>query len=610
MELKRELNLLDVFCIASGAMISSGLFILPGIAFIDVGPALILAYFFAALLAMTGMLSQAELVSAMPKAGGTYFYVTRTMGPAVGTVDGLLTWFSLCLKSSFALVGMSAFVGLIMNVDIRIIGLILCAIFLLINIIGIKEAGRLQVVLVFGMFIILGVFIFAGLPHVEIHNFDNFMPNGITSVFATAGMVFVSYGGLLKIASIAEEVKNPARNVPLAMILSLVIVSILYIVVIFVTVGVLKGTNLANSLTPISDCASIFLGYPGKIVLSIAAIFAFVSTANAGIMASSRYPLALGRDKLMPSIFMKVNKKFKTPHVALIVSTLFIAASLFLELGILIKTASTVLFLTFIFSCLCVIILRESNLQNYRPKFHSPLYPWVQIVGIIGSIFLIIEMGSTSLISSGALIVVGIVIFLVYGRFRNKREFALLHLIERITDKKFTGRSLEVELKEIIRERDEVVTDRFDDAVEQSVVLDIKGEIDLESFFNKVSEEIAGKLNIDKDFVYRTLLERENESSTVLTPTLAIPHIVIEGKNKFIILLARCKDGIKFSDSDPKIKTVFVLMGTKDERNFHLRSLSAIAQVVQDPDFEKKWMSAKNSQDLRDAVLLGERRRH
>ena len=109
MQLKKDLRLHHVFCIASGAMISSGLFVLPGLAHAQAGPAVVVSYFLAGLLALTGMLSQAELVSAMPKAGGTYFYVTRSMGPAVGTVDGLLTWFSLTLKSAFALIGMAAF---------------------------------------------------------------------------------------------------------------------------------------------------------------------------------------------------------------------------------------------------------------------------------------------------------------------------------------------------------------------------------------------------------------------------------------------------------------------------------------------------------------------
>ncbi|MGB2660790.1 MAG: amino acid permease, partial [Candidatus Omnitrophota bacterium] len=148
MKLKRELGLLDVFCIASGAMISSGLFVLPGLAHAKAGPAVVISYFLAGLLAMAGMLSQAELVSAMPKAGGTYFYVTRSMGPAIGTVDGLLTWLSVSLKSSFALIGMAAFANLAVGMDMRLIAVLFCLFFLFINFIGIKEAGRIQVLIV------------------------------------------------------------------------------------------------------------------------------------------------------------------------------------------------------------------------------------------------------------------------------------------------------------------------------------------------------------------------------------------------------------------------------------------------------------------------------
>ena len=111
MDLKRELTFLDVFCIATGAMISSGLFILPGLAFEHAGPAILISFIIAGLLALMGMLSQAELASAMPKAGGTYFYVMRSMGPGVGTVYGMVTWLSLSLKSAFEL----AFAGVILG---------------------------------------------------------------------------------------------------------------------------------------------------------------------------------------------------------------------------------------------------------------------------------------------------------------------------------------------------------------------------------------------------------------------------------------------------------------------------------------------------------------
>ncbi|MFA7122950.1 MAG: amino acid permease, partial [Candidatus Delongbacteria bacterium] len=114
--LKKNLGLLEVFSISSGAMISSGLFVLPGIAYLTAGPCMIVSYFIAGVLALFGILSQAELVSAMPKAGGDYFYITRSMGPAVGTINGLIVWFSISLKSAFALIGMATLVNLVTEI--------------------------------------------------------------------------------------------------------------------------------------------------------------------------------------------------------------------------------------------------------------------------------------------------------------------------------------------------------------------------------------------------------------------------------------------------------------------------------------------------------------
>ncbi len=113
MALKKDLGLAGVFCIATGAMISSGLFVLPGIAFAKAGPAMILAYLLAGVLVVPAMFSKAELATAMPKAGGSYFYIERSMGALPGTMAGLANWFSLALKSAFALVGIGAFASLI-----------------------------------------------------------------------------------------------------------------------------------------------------------------------------------------------------------------------------------------------------------------------------------------------------------------------------------------------------------------------------------------------------------------------------------------------------------------------------------------------------------------
>jgi APA family basic amino acid/polyamine antiporter len=608
--LKRELGLLAVFCTATGAMISSGLFILPGLAYAKAGPAVIVSYLLAGLLAMTGMLSQAELVSAMPKAGGTYFFVMRSMGPAIGTVDGLITWLSLSLKTAFALVGMAAFTAMVTSFDVRLIAVALCLIFLVVNLVGVKEAGRLQVGLVFGLLVILAVFIIRGLPTVEVLHFKPFAPHGLKPMLATAGFVFVSYGGLLKVAAVAEEVKNPARTLPLGMMLSLMTVMAIYTLAVFVVSGVTDAAQLGESLTPLSLAASSFMGRTGVLVLGIAAILAFVSTANAGLMAASRYPLALARDGLLPAAFKRINKRFQTPHVSLIATTVFIISVLFLKLDMLVKVASGVLMLTFLFSCLCVIIMRESHLQNYRPPFRSPLYPGLQIAGIIGCGFLLYNIGLEPLLVCAGLVAGGLLLYWVFGRIRATREYALMHLVERITSRELTDHVLETELKEIIQERDEITKDRFDVLVEECDVLDLEGDMVAEDLFKKISETMAPRLKMAPEAFLDLMRKREKESSTAIGPHLAIPHIVIEGIDTFGILLARCHDGVYFSDSSPEVNAVFVLMGSKDERNFHLRALSAIAQITQSDDFEKRWLSARSVEGLRDVVLLGERRRH
>jgi len=608
-KLAKKLSLVHVFCIASGAMISSGIFILPGLAHSKAGPAVIMSYFLAGLLAVTGVLSQAELVSAMPKAGGTYFYVKRSMGPVVGTVDGFLTWFSLSLKSSFALVGMAAFSSILFGLNFQVIAVFLCIIFVFINILGIKEAGKVQLMLVFALIGIMILYVILGIPNIRVEYFKDFASKGIPAVFSTAGFVFVSFGGVIKIASIAEEVEDPEKVIPMGMILSLCVVGILYILVIFVTSGVLGASRLDGSMTPISDGATVFMGRWGGILLSIAAILAFISTANAGIMSASRYPLALSRDGLLPGVFQKINPKFHTPHVAILTTGAFMILSLFFTLDLLVEAASTVLIMTYLFSCVVVIIMRQSGVQNYRPRFKSPIYPFIQLAGILGYAFLLFEMGIEVLIIVVILTFLAIIIYLVYGKIRGREEYALLYLIEKITAKELTTRSLEEELKGIIRERDKIQKDRFDELIEKCKILDLEGKTDLRVFLELTAEKLSDSLDISRKELYKQFIEREKESLTSINPDIAIPHIIIRGEKHFDILLARCKDGIVFGKDFPSIKAVFVLVGTRDERNFHLRSLASIAQIVSSKDFMTRWMRAKNIEDLRDIVLLGERKR-
>lgn len=614
MELKKELGFLDLFCIASGAMISSGLFILPGLAYFKIGPAAFTAYFIAALLVVPAMFSKAELATAMPKAGGTYFFIDRSMGAGFGTLAGLAAWFSLSFKTAFALLGIGAFTTLIYPAttywQIKLIAVSFCMLFAIVNFFGVGHAGKLQIALVVGLIAILVFYITKGFPLIKLDHFRSFVRGTPRDLFATAGLIFVSYGGLTKIASVAEEVKRPARNIPLGMLTAFFVVSILYVATVFVTVGVLgDGLITASgqpSLTPLSDGAHLFLGRWGEVLLAVGAILAFVSTGNAGIMAASRDPMAMSRDGLLPKFFERVHEKFKTPHYAIFCTSVFmIAIILFLDLEMLVKTASTIKILLFGMVNLAVIIMRESGIQNYQPTFKSPLYPWLQVAGVISYGFLLLEMGPVPLTITGLFFGIGLLWYWFYGRIYAMRQSALVHLVRRIMPKELSSYALSEELREILLERDEIVADRFDILVKNAIVLDLEGCPEMEETFKTLADLLSQKVHLPPEQIYELLLEREQDTSTVIAPGLAIPHIILPGEQQFEILLVRCKDGIILPPHPEPVHAMFVLAGTYDERNFHLKALMSIAKVVQKADFIKKWLQATHPEGLRDIMLLG-----
>jgi amino acid transporter/mannitol/fructose-specific phosphotransferase system IIA component (Ntr-type) len=609
--LKKELTLLDIFCVATGAMISSGLFILPGLAFAKAGPAVILSYIIAGIFCLPTLLSMAELTTAMPKAGGDYFYIMRGFGPLLGTVAGFSTWFSLSLKGAFALIGMGAYLSIVTHIPLNIIALFCCLFFIFLNLIGVKEAGRFQVFLVLGLLAILLSYVLWGMKAVNPLNFSPFFSKGAGSMFAAASFVFISYGGLTKVAALAEETKNPGRILPLGMILSLIVTSIFYALVIFVTIGVLNPEHLRLSLTPISDGAGIFGGNVLKIIISIGAFLAFISTANSGIMTASRYPLGMSRDKLLPGGFQKISSKFKTPYISILFTGSFmILAILFLRLELLVKVASSILILLYIFANLTVILFRESKILSYNPKFHSPFYPYLQILGILGGGFLLIEMGAFIVFLTVMFLLLGFIWYKTYAQKRASQDSALIYVLERLVskDKELTSDNLLTELKDIVIQRDEIIADRFHKLIEESEVLDIEAPLKMEDFFKEVSDILSKDLNLRSEELFKKFIEREKESSTVIKDGLAIPHIVVEGKNIFKAILVRAKTGIIFPN-DQLVHIVFVLVGSPDKRSLHLKDLAAIAQIAQNPEFDKKWLEAKNKEELRHIVLLAERRR-
>ncbi|MCF7887180.1 MAG: amino acid permease [Candidatus Omnitrophica bacterium] len=610
-DLKKGLTLLDVFCIATGAMVSSGLFILPGLAFAKAGPAVLLSYIIAGFLTIPTLLSMAELTTAMPKAGGDYFYIMRGFGPLFGTIAGFSSWFSLSLKGAFALIGMGAYLSIITDLPLSIVALLCCLFFVFLNLIGVREAGRFQVVLVVGILTALIIYIFWGFKSVEISNFRPFFSQGTGSVLATASFVFISYGGLNKVVALAEETKNPAKNLPLGMIFSILVTVILYALVIFIAIGVSDTEGLKQDLTPISNSAEIFGGNVFKIIISIAAFFAFISTANAGIMTASRYPLSMSRDKILPKVFQKVSSRFKTPYISIIFTGIcMVLAIMFLKLEMLVKVASSLLIILFIFANLTVILFRESKISSYRPKFRSSYYPYMQVFGILSGGFLLIEMGSFTTFLTIIFIFLGFVWYKAYVQKRASQDSALIHVLERLVskDRELNSEDLLNELKNIVFQRDDLVKDKFHHIIEKANVLNIEEILTAKAFFKIVSDIFAKETGSESKKLFDKFIWREEASSTVIKEGLAIPHIFVEKTGIFEIILVRAKAGIIFP-GDKVVHTAFVLVGSSGERVLHLKILAAIAQITQSPDFDRMWAEAKNKDELKHVVLLAERKR-
>lgn len=607
-ELRKELGLIEVSALAIGAMVSSGIFVLPGIAHAQAGPSVIISYVLAGILAAIGMLSTAELATAMPKAGGDYYVITRTLGPLAGSISGLLNWFSLSLKSAFALVGLAAFAHIALHIPPLLTGIVMCFLFAGINLRGTRHAARAQVVTVAALVVLMILYVVYGMPAMKVENFSPFAPHGIHDMLRTSAFVFVSYGGLIQISGMAEEVRDPGKTLPRGIALSLIVVIILYALMVMVTTGVLESPVLNESKTPITDGARVFMGQWGVWAMSVGALLAFLSTANAGILAASRYLFALSRDALMPSSMARVSSR-GIPFVSVIVTAIFISAALLLPLKTLVEAASLVVLLGFMLACVCVIVLRESRIQNYRPSYRSPFYPIPQIAGILGFGVLFFEMGMDSYIICAILFTVGGSVYWVYGKKRIASEYALLHLAERMTSRDLVTGTLERELKDVIRERDDISADVFDECIMRSCIDDIEEEINADACFRHVASLLASRVHVDKEKLYTLFVERESQSSTVLTPFLAIPHIIIPGEHIFEVALIRAKKGIVFPDTEHTVHALFALVGTRDERNFHLRALANFAQIVQDPAFEKQWMNARNEESIRDVILLGTRQR-
>lgn len=620
--LSKKLTLFDVYAVSTGAMFSSGFFLLPGIAAMETGNSVYLSYLVAGFLILPSMLTVAELATAMPRAGGAYYFLDRSLGPLVGTIGGLGSWIALIFKSAFALIGMGAYLSLYIDLPMLPLALVLTVVFGLLNIFGAKETAFLQRLLVSALVLIMGYFLIEGVEYLTGNSVlpemkeSNFLTNGMNGFISTVGLVFVSYAGLTKVASIAEEVQNPDKAIPIGMTLSLLTASIVYVLGVFIMVKVLPATTLFSSLTPVTDAGYVVITWIpesiGILLIVIAAIAAFASTGNAGIMSASRYPLAMSRDGLMPQFFGKIGR-FKTPHISVLSTTfVMILVLLLFDVEAVAKLASAFQLLLFFLLNLAVVVMRESKIEAYKPGFNSPFYPWVQILGMIISLWLVAEMGLLAVGLTGTLIILCIAWYFYYAHGKVKRQGAIYHVHARLGQMRYEA--LEHELMTIINEKNLDSSMTYEEVIARSEIIRAQSaDKDLDILSNKAVKSLEQRLQKETNLEsgWATALTDMATQATRLKQGVYFKYVQLEGLRMPEMVAIQCKGGLTMpAFGEEKIHALIFLVTPEEQPLLHMRIIGHMAELIEAEEFLDRWIAATDERTLKEVLLSDERLVH
>jgi len=557
----------------------------------------------------------AELSTAMPKAGGTYYFLDRAMGPLMGTIGGLGSWIAVVFKSAFALVGMGAYLGIYLDLPFTLLAIVLTIVFGIVNVVGAKETTLLQRVLVGALVVILTSFIIFGLSEVDgvsalapNDTDQSFFRSGMVGFISTIGLVFVSYAGLTKVASVAEEVENPDVNIPLGMTLSLATATIIYTLGTLILINVLDQAVLEESLTPVADAGTVFLDWVpldlGVILIVVAAIAAFASTGNAGIMSASRYPYAMAKDKLIPANLAELGR-FGTPtrSVFMTVVAMIIVLSVF-DVEAVAKLASAFQLVLFSLICVAVIVMRESRIDSYKPGFKAPFYPWLPIAGILIALWLISEMGLLAIGFTAALLVGCVMWYRFYAAGNLERRGAIFHVHQRLGEQKFVG--LERELMGIIHDRTQDEDLSYESLIARFAVNDIQqGSYDTERLTNLLAESAVENFE-NGEAVAAAFSEGWSFRPIGEGVYLSITTLKDHAQPELITFRFGPKAQLGIADDDDELDdahTLLFLVCPDKPVGLDLRLAGHLAEVVQSDNFAERWQQARNDKEL-NAILM------
>jgi len=448
-ELAKDLGPLAALTIGVGTMIGAGIFVLPGDAVTTAGSLAVAAFVVGGAIALLTALSASELGTAMPKSGGAYFYVNHALGPLFGSVAGWANWLGLAFASAFYMVGFGEYIQLIVGISgavslgpisldvATLIAVVGGAFFVGVNYVGAKETGALQNVIVIILVAILAVFTFVGGLQADISNLP--ANEGYGPMLTATGFIFVSYLGFVQITSVAEEIKEPGKNLPRAVIGSVVLVTAIYALVLFVMSASLEPgfiAGIGGNQIAVVEVADVLLGPIGAVAMLFGGLLATASSANASILASSRINFAMGRDEIITPSLNEIHPRFSTPYKSIAITggliLAFILAGDLVGGNAILTLSGAASFLHLVIYGLLnisLVVMRTADPEEYQPDFRVPLYPFTPILGAITSFALIAYIEPGVRLFGTAIIGASILWYVFYARTRTTKQGILSEYI-------------------------------------------------------------------------------------------------------------------------------------------------------------------------------------
>jgi len=433
--LNRAVGLLDLTALGIGAIIGTGIFVILGEAIGDAGPAIVLSFVLAGLTCAFSALSYAELASTIPVSGSAYTYGYATMGELVAWIIG---W-DLILEYAVAVAAVAVGWGQYFNdlldavfglklpesiatapgesgavINVPAVFLVLAVAGLLI--VGVRESARTNTVMVFIKLGVVVLFIVLAVTGFNADNLTPFAPEGVNGIVDAAAVVFFAYIGFDAISTSGEEVRNPGRDLPIAIIGSLAICTVLYVLVALTASAALSYTKLNGQEAPLAVVLrSLDFDWAANFV-SLGALIAITSVVLTVLYGQTRIMFAMSRDNLVPRGFGKIDPKRRTPvRITATFGILIAIVAAFVPLGEIAKLVNIGTLFAFVITNIGVIVLRRTR-PDLERSFKVPFVPVFPIIGIVLAIYLMTRLEALTWARFGVWLVIGLVIYFSYGR--------------------------------------------------------------------------------------------------------------------------------------------------------------------------------------------------